>query len=322
MTQPPLGPLLPTQPLPPTVTGKPRPFAPPLRRRALSLLAVPAVALAALSGAPSGAAAQADLGEPRIVEMDEQPILRNGDDMARLLDRRYPPLLKDAGIEGAAEVWIHIDDMGRVRETRLRETSGYVAFDEAAESVAALMSFEAARKGDRPIAVWVPMTINFRQSAAADKADEAEKAEIAAPEGDLGVGEPPMARAPSPAAEEAAPERMEPPARADTKLSDQPRFTPMTVAPALQNNREVSAALREHYPPMLRDAGIGGSTSVWFFIDEEGVVEKTRVNESSGFDALDQAALEVAGLMRFSPAYNRDEKVPVWVALAITFEVQ
>jgi TonB family protein len=103
--------------------------------------------------------------------------------------------------------------------------------------------------------------------------------------------------------------------------ADGPSFTPMTVRPQLQNGREVQQALMRHYPPLLRDAGIGGEALIWFFIDEDGAVRDTRINRSSGHDALDQAALAVAGLMDFTPAYNRDVRVPVWIAMPIRFEV-
>ena len=105
-------------------------------------------------------------------------------------------------------------------------------------------------------------------------------------------------------------------------LSAAPTFTPMTVRPSLRNNREVSQALMKFYPPLLRDAGVGGTVNVWFFIDENGRVQKTLINNSSGYDAFDEAALKVSQLMEFTPAYNRDKKVPVWVALDVTFEVQ
>jgi TonB family protein len=61
---------------------------------------------------------------------------------------------------------------------------------------------------------------------------------------------------------------------------------------------------------------------MWFFIDENGRVQNTRINQSSGYDAFDQAAQNVASIMEFSPAYNRDQRVPVWVALPITFAIQ
>jgi TonB family protein len=103
--------------------------------------------------------------------------------------------------------------------------------------------------------------------------------------------------------------------------ADGPTFTPMTVRPQLRNGPEVMQALMRHYPPLLRDAGIGGEAVIWFFINEEGAVQETRINRSSGYDALDQAALAVAGVIEFTPAYNRDVRVPVWIAMPIRFEV-
>jgi protein TonB len=84
----------------------------------------------------------------------------------------------------------------------------------------------------------------------------------------------------------------------------------------------VGRALEREYPPLLRDAGIGGTVVVYLFIDEEGTVQNTRVNQSSGHTSLDEAALRVGSVMRFSPAMNRDKKVPVWVSLPITFQVR
>ncbi len=102
-------------------------------------------------------------------------------------------------------------------------------------------------------------------------------------------------------------------------ISEAPSFTPYTVAPAIANREEVMAALEREYPPLLRDAGIGGRTLVWLFIDEEGVVQNQQVNTSSGHEALDEAAMRVASVFEFSPAMNEDEAVPVWIALPITF---
>ena len=80
--------------------------------------------------------------------------------------------------------------------------------------------------------------------------------------------------------------------------------------------------MEREYPPLLRDAGIGGRAVVFFFIDEEGSVQDFRISESSGHQALDDAALAVADVYRFSAALNRDKKVPVWVQFPITFQVR
>jgi protein TonB len=102
-------------------------------------------------------------------------------------------------------------------------------------------------------------------------------------------------------------------------LAAAPTFTPMTVRPELRNSADVQRALVRNYPPLLRDAGIGGQAVVWFFIDENGRVIKTQLSKPSGYNALDEAALDVAKIMQFSPAYNRDKKVPVWVEIPIVF---
>lgn len=110
-----------------------------------------------------------------------------------------------------------------------------------------------------------------------------------------------------------------PPDDVEMDISAAPVFTPYTVRPDYTNGAEVMRALEREYPSLLRDAGIGGTTLVWFFIDEQGVVQNQQVQESSGHTALDDAALRVAPVFKFTPALNRDKAVPVWVQLPITF---
>jgi protein TonB len=113
-----------------------------------------------------------------------------------------------------------------------------------------------------------------------------------------------------------------PPEERQTDLSAAPTFTPFTVAPSILNRDEVVRAMEREYPPLLRDAGIGGTVRVYFFIDENGQVQDNRIDQTSGHQALDDAALKVASVYRFSPALNRDKKVPVWVSFPITFQVR
>ena len=113
-----------------------------------------------------------------------------------------------------------------------------------------------------------------------------------------------------------------PPDEETVDISAAPSFTPFTVRPDLINQREVERALEREYPPILRDAGIGGRVTVHFFIDEEGTVQNTLVAETSGHSSLDEAALRVANVFRFTPALNLDKVVPVWIALPITFQTR
>ena len=109
-------------------------------------------------------------------------------------------------------------------------------------------------------------------------------------------------------------------AEAETSLQDGPRFVVHTVRPRLQNQAEVNRVLAREYPALLKDAGIGGTTTVWLFIDEEGIVRNQIVKVPSGHAGLDDAALRVVTFARFSPAQNRDIKVALWIELDITFE--
>ncbi len=99
-----------------------------------------------------------------------------------------------------------------------------------------------------------------------------------------------------------------------------PTFIPYTVAPKLKNATEVLAVLERVYPTRLREARIGGSVLLWLYIDASGRVQRTVLGESSGSEALDEAAQKVAGNMLFSPALNRDQKTDVWIAQAVVFK--
>lgn len=101
-----------------------------------------------------------------------------------------------------------------------------------------------------------------------------------------------------------------------------PTFTPYEVAPEVRNVDQVRQALTREYPAVLRDAGIGGTVVMWFFINDQGVVENVQVNQSSGFDQLDAAALAVADVFEFTPAINQNEQVAVWISIPITFQTQ
>ena len=107
-----------------------------------------------------------------------------------------------------------------------------------------------------------------------------------------------------------------------TGSNDAVPFTPYTVAPMLRNPEDVTRALRREYPVNLRDAGIGGTVALLVHIDVDGRVTESRVGETSGYAALDAAALRVADVMRFRPAMNRDQRVAVWISMPVTFQVR
>ncbi len=99
-------------------------------------------------------------------------------------------------------------------------------------------------------------------------------------------------------------------------------FVPLTVFPRLLNRDEVLRSLQRFYPPILMQAGIGGTALVWLRLDEEGRVIETRIKTGSGHEGLDKAALEVGTRARFSPAYQHELKVKVWVELPVVFNIR
>ena len=109
---------------------------------------------------------------------------------------------------------------------------------------------------------------------------------------------------------------------AELDISEAPTFTPYTVAPSITNRTEIVRAMEEAYPALLRDAGIGGTVRVYFFIEADGSVGSSQIDQSSGHAPLDAAALSVANVYEFSPAMNREVAVPVWVSFPITFQVR
>lgn len=255
--------------------------------------------------APPGPAEAADrsniAAEPVFTPMTVAPELQNRADVARALVRNYPPLLRDAGIGGSPTVHFFIDEEGTPQKMLIGKSSGYPALDAAALAVAGTMRFSPARNRDRIVPVWVEIPIVF-------SLDGARRGPIEVP--------PPPETSRAEAVPSAAPAAVKAPLG---DISREPVFTPMTRPPELLNRAEVARTLIRNYPPLLRDAGIGGSPTVHFFIDEHGVVRNTMLSKSSGYPALDQAALTVAAAMRFTAAKNRDRDVPVWVEIPIVF---
>ncbi len=106
------------------------------------------------------------------------------------------------------------------------------------------------------------------------------------------------------------------------ELEKAPTFTPFTVRPDIKNREWVARMLRQEYPPLLREQGIGGKAWIWLFMDAAGEVRRIILKESTGNLQLDQAALRVAAFMEFTPAYNKDKPVPVWISVPVTFSVK
>lgn len=106
--------------------------------------------------------ADADIkAAPRFTPYTIKPELKNADDIRKMLEKNYPTLLRDAGIGGTVLLWVFIDQEGVVQRTLVKTTSGYVAFDEAALTVAPEMKFSPALNRDLYVPVWIEIPLIF-----------------------------------------------------------------------------------------------------------------------------------------------------------------
>ena len=96
---------------------------------------------------------------------------------------------------------------------------------------------------------------------------------------------------------------------------------PVIVRPTLANADQVARTVTREHPPTLREAGIGGMAHLFIHLDARGIVDATLVHESSGFEALDRAAMNVARTMVFQPAMSREGAISVWLQVPIRFQV-
>lgn len=112
------------------------------------------------------------LGPPPEVSIDEDdrppfipytaaPKLLNREETLELLERLYPPTLRNAGVGGTVVLWIYVDRDGTVGETRIGTSSGNMLLDQAAQRVAASMRFSPALNRDQVTAVWLSQPILF-----------------------------------------------------------------------------------------------------------------------------------------------------------------
>ena len=75
------------------------------------------------------------------------------------------------------------------------------------------------------------------------------------------------------------------------------------------------------YPPALFQQRISGTVLLRLFADDSGriVAESTRIQESSGYPALDSAALAAAPLLRYAPALRNGNPVPTLFTQPVHF---
>jgi len=75
------------------------------------------------------------------------------------------------------------------------------------------------------------------------------------------------------------------------------------------------------YPLNARTTGIEGEVIVETLVDRDGTVAYVAILKTSGYDALDNAALEAASKARFEPATHSGRPVPTWISIPFSFSL-
>ena len=229
---------------------------------------------------------------PRVVFDRLQPTQRNA---MTILDQEYPPLLRQAGIEGTIGLRLHVTNGGEADQVEVVRSSGHDALDQAAVRVAKRMAWGHDGPG-KTTDYWTTTSITFKNNAQGMKMRTKERPAVLREDG------------------VSLPRKVDP--------DGEPHFTPYTQKPELRNREVVGTALVRSYPPLLRDAGIGGTVQTWLLVDENGRVLNAKVKESSGRRELDAAAVQVARVMEFKPAEHNGMRIPAWIAIPIVFKTQ
>lgn len=103
---------------------------------------------------------------PVFTPYDRSPVLEPGHWLRGLLEATLLPVIDryDFSPNRQARYWILVDRRGEVADVVLQLTSGSAAFDQAARAAAEKLRYIPARRGGRPVPVWVlePISLLMR----------------------------------------------------------------------------------------------------------------------------------------------------------------
>jgi TonB family protein len=98
---------------------------------------------------------------PSYIPRDVEPRVTNNRTVVRILEQRYPSMLREAGISGSVILYIFVNERGEPEKSQVQQGSGYAQFDAAAAQVAERMEFSPAMNRDKPVGVWILQRIDF-----------------------------------------------------------------------------------------------------------------------------------------------------------------
>jgi len=87
-------------------------------------------------------------------------------------------------------------------------------------------------------------------------------------------------------------------------------------------NLQVMRRVEPVYPAQSRRAGEQGTVVFNVLVDESGHPQQINIARSSGFDKLDQSALQAIHRWMFNPAVRGSQKVAAWTSVRVTFRLE
>lgn len=110
-------------------------------------------------------------------------------------------------------------------------------------------------------------------------------------------------------------------------VTDKPRPVAPPPSPMVKKAPEIDPRYKRRfqpdYPPTSRRLGEEGSVIVQVLVGADGKVSDGKIQKSSGFPRLDEAALKHAlRAWRFTPGTEDGKPVSVWHSVKVTFRIE
>jgi protein TonB len=97
----------------------------------------------------------------KFIPYDEPPEPIGGLE-ALMRNVKYPPIAREAGIEGTVVIQAFINDRGVVTETVVAKSLPGTGLDDAAVEAIRRTRFKPAKQRDRPVGVWLTIPVMFK----------------------------------------------------------------------------------------------------------------------------------------------------------------
>ena len=196
---------------------------------------------------------------------------------------RYPEEAKQNGQEGSAIVQVLVDADGTIAETKLLKSSGYEILDNAGLDAAREWTFSPAEHEGKPVKVWVSIPFSFNLKESSTPSSQPTTTDSDVDSTDV------------------------------WNLDLTPEIKPL----------EVVKPVEADYTDEMQEKGYEGTVLVNVLIDTDGKVEEADVVEGSGYDELDEAAVEAAARYEFSPPQHvSGAAIKVEGVLTFTFSLE